>query len=296
MYPRLLLILTGIFFCSFTLAADATVEKSKAIGDKEPSSVITSVRQRVENQLKSLDPDIPIESIRKSPVNGLLTVILKGDHVLYVSDDGNYILRGDMLEIKEGKIANLTTQIRNSSVAEQLTKIAREDMIIFSPKGETKGVVYAFTDLDCGYCRKLHSEITEMNNLGIELRYLAFPRGGNQAPSYHKLVSAWCADDRKAALSALNHGIEIPEKTGKNPIDAQLQLGKNLGVSGTPSLFLEDGRRIPGYRSARDLAKILNIAIEEPKPAAAPVKAAPALVPVPDTLQAPAKPQVAPAA
>ncbi len=304
MYRSLLIMVASLLFSHITLATEKTPGSSQAVKeaiDKQvsPSTAITaSARQTIENQLRSLDPDIPIETIEKSPVSGLYVVSLKGDHILYVSNDGQYLIRGDMLEIKDGKIANLTTQIRNRGIAEQLSKVDANDMIIFSPKGETKGIVYAFTDLDCGYCRKLHNEIAEMNELGIELRYLAYPRGGNQAPSYTKMVSAWCANDRKAAISDLNNGHDIPEKSCTHPIESQVKLGKKLGISGTPSLFLEDGRRIPGYRSAKDLARLLKINKEtsnqEQKTSGTPAKAENRQTPPKDTDTQ--KRQVAPAA
>ncbi len=219
-----------------------------------------AAKEAIQKQLRKLDPDIPIESIDITPINGLYSVNIKGGRTLYASPDGRHLIRGDMLEIDDGKIINLTSKSRNKNIAEQLSKVPVNDMIVFSPKGETKGVVYAFTDIECGYCRKLHQEIAEMNALGIELRYLAYPRGGKQAPSYSKMVSVWCAEDRKMAISNLSNSVNIPEKTcPNNPVDTQLELGAKLGVSGTPALFLEDGRSIPGYRPAKDLAKIMKI-------------------------------------
>ena len=226
-----------------------------------------NIKTDIEKQLKSLDPDIPIETIEKSPIASLFTIILKGGHILYSSTDGKYLIRGDMLEINNGTITNLTGRIHSKETAKRLSKIKREDMIIFSPKGETKGIVYAFTDVDCGYCRKLHQEIAEMNELGIELRYIAYPRGGAQTPTYKKMVSAWCANDKKSAMSDLKNGRNIAEKTCKNPVDSQIELGATLGITGTPALFLEDGRSIPGYRPAKEIARMMNI-----KPAVQPTK------------------------
>ncbi|MDP0563261.1 MAG: thioredoxin fold domain-containing protein [Candidatus Endonucleobacter sp. (ex Gigantidas childressi)] len=213
----------------------------------------------INKQLKKLDPDIRIKTIEKSPVSGLFTVIVDDGYVFYISDNGNHVIRGDIIAIKDGIPSNLTEKVRNQESSKQLSVLNPKDMIIFSPKGETKGIVYAFTDVDCGYCRKLHQEVPMLNKLGIELRYLAYPRGGAEVPAYKKMVSAWCSDDRKTAISKLKNGLSITPKNCVNPIDQQVKLGTKLGISGTPALFLEDGSRISGFRPAKDIAEIMGI-------------------------------------
>ncbi|WP_062270314.1 DsbC family protein [Endozoicomonas arenosclerae] len=242
-----------------------------------------AARDAITKELKGLDPNIPIESIDKSDWEGVFKVVLKGGNVIYANKTGKLLLRGDMLEIKNGQIVNLTEEIRNKAVAEQLKALKKEDQIVFTPKGETKGIVYAFTDVDCGYCRKLHQEVPELNNLGIEVRYLAFPRGGKQSPAYAKMVEAWCSPDRKKAISELKTGKSVSEVASQKDkeksncevlVEEQFQLGMNLGVSGTPALFLENGKAIPGYRPAAELARIMGIpaAPAAPLPAPAPKK------------------------
>lgn len=249
------LILITLSLLAFPAAADVASAPGEIQGNASKT-----IKTSIGSQLKKLDPDIPIIRIDTSPITNLYAVSLEGGQVFHTSPDGNYLIRGDMLEINsDGKLVNLTSKNRSKNTAEQLSRVSPNDMIIFAPKGETRGVVYAFTDIECGYCKKLHQEIEKMNELGIELRYLAYPRGGKSNPAYDKMVSVWCAEDRKAALTSLSMGQEIPKKSCKNPIDAQLELGTRLGVSGTPALFLEDGRSLPGYRPAKDLARILKI-------------------------------------
>ena len=131
-------------------------------------------------------------------------------------------------------------------------------MIIFSPKGETKGAVYVFTDVDCGYCQKLHQEVPQLNAAGIEVRYLAYPRAGLSTPTFDKMVSAWCADDRNAAMNALKIGANVTAKKCDNPVAAQYQLGAAMGVTGTPAIVLEDGTLIPGYKPAAQLIPLVT--------------------------------------
>lgn len=258
-------------------AAENTQASSTAVAiyDKE----LAEVREAVEKQLRSRDPDIPVERVDRTDWDGVYMVVLTGGHVLYVRKDSQMILRGDMLQLEiDGSITNLTEQVRNTAVAARLKEIKPGDMISFKPKGDVKGVVYAFTDVDCGYCRKLHQEIQAMNDMGIELRYLAFPRGGERSPAFSKMVDAWCSKDRRQAITDLKNGKDIPsatvaaKKDGTSAcaklVEDQFQLGMSLGVNGTPALFLEDGRSIPGFRPAADLAQLMGITTPKALPAA----------------------------
>ena len=220
--------------------------------------------QVIESQLRKLDANIPIESVTESPIPGVYKVMLKGGMALYSSDNGQYFIRGDMLEVRGDQLVNLTDEIKSRHNAQLLKSLKPEDMVIFSPTGETKGVVYAFTDVDCGYCRKLHREIPELNQLGIELRYLAFPRGGEKSPAYGKMTNAWCSVDRQQALTDLKTGrpigvaIQGDKAACSAVINHHYNLGIEMGINGTPAMILENGQVIPGYRPAADIAKLIG--------------------------------------
>ncbi len=229
------------------------------------ATAFENIKKAIETELKTLDANIPIENIEITPMKEVYMVTLKGGQTLYTSADGKHIIRGDMLELDNGKVTNLTESIRSKQAADVLSKLDPKNMIVFSPKEKVKGVVYAFTDVDCGYCRKLHQEVSELNQLGIELRYLAFPRGGQQSPVFDKMVNAWCSTDRKQALTDLKNGKQVTDSKDADKaacvalIEEQYQVGIKLGVNGTPALFLENGQSIPGYRSASDIGAILGI-------------------------------------
>ena len=264
-----LILLAGLIATQPLLAEEKASQKPETPAVASYDKELAEIREAIEIQLKSRDPNIPIERVERTGWSDVYMVVLTGGLVIYASKDGRMILRGDMLRLEDdGGITNLTESVRNTAVARQLDKIKPADVISFKPEGEVKGVVYAFTDVDCGYCRKLHQEVQAMNDLGIELRYLAFPRGGANSPAYNKMVSAWCSKDRKKAITDLKTGNNIQSTTVDAPqpesscvalVDQQYQLGNKLGVSGTPALFLEDGRAIPGYRPAAELAKIMGI-------------------------------------
>ncbi len=210
-------------------------------------------------KLKATNPDLEVESVSATPLPGILAVELAGGNFLYGTTDGSHLLVGELYELTDGGTINLTEQSRAERRQALLASIDPDDMIIFSPKGEPKASVVVFTDVDCSYCRKLHLEMAEINKLGIEVRYLAYPRAGLDSRSYEKIVSAWCSKNPNKALTELKLGNSIPERTCSNPVAEQYQLGQTLGISGTPALLTADGRMLPGYRPAAELAQALGI-------------------------------------
>ena len=179
--------------------------------------------------------------------------------LLYGSADGRHLLLGDLLEFGADGLVNRTEERRSLRRKDLLAGVDTGDMVIFSPKGEVKTSVVVFTDVDCGYCRKLHQEMDEINALGIEVRYLAFPRAGPGSRSFEKTVSAWCADDPHKAITELKRGNSVPDRTCPNPVAAQYELGVDLGVTGTPALVTEAGKMLPGYMPAAQLADALGL-------------------------------------
>lgn len=204
-------------------------------------------------------PALKISSVEKSEIAGLYRVESLNSPTLYTNEDASFFLAGDMFSIANGQVNNLSEVRREHSRAEKIAAIKPEEKIVFAPKGETKAKIAVFTDIDCGYCRKLHQEIPRMNELGIEVSYLAYPRAGVGSPSYDKIVSAWCSDDKLQALTDAKAGKAIPAKICANPVAKQFELGQELGVSGTPAIVLQDGVIIPGYLTADKLAQTLGI-------------------------------------
>lgn len=195
-----------------------------------------------------------VTEIKPSPVPGLYQVTAP-PMVFYMSKDARYVINGDIVDLQNR--TNISAHERSAAKIAALNQISEKDMIIFSPK-KVKHVVTVFTDIDCAYCRKLHSEIAEYNKRGIEIRYLAFPRAGIGSESYRKAVAVWCSKDRKKAITEAKRGIQIAAKTCDNPVAKEYQLGEELGVNGTPSMVLEDGQMFPGYAPPDRLAAALD--------------------------------------
>lgn len=210
-------------------------------------------------KLGAARPDLKFEQPRPSAMPGLYEVQVHGGPVIYVSADGSFFVAGDLFAVQKDGFVNLAEQARQKERAELIAKVRPEDMIVFAPENP-KAIITVFTDVDCGYCRKLHSEIAEYNALGIAVHYLAFPRAGVGSPSYRKIASAWCAADRKEALTKLKNGEDIADDVCEdNPVAAQILLGDKVGVSGTPAIVLQDGTLVPGYRPPKDMAALLGI-------------------------------------
>ena len=209
--------------------------------------------QVIRQALLSMQPDLPIENITNSPMPNLYQVQLKGGRLLYASADGEFLMQGNLFHIQNGQATNLTEQVEQKATAAQINNIALDEMVVFAAK-DSKTHITVFTDTDCGYCQKLHSEVAELNKLGVDVRYLAFPRQGAGSHGYKTLTSIWCADDPLEAMNQAKARRSVPNKTCKNPIDQQYALGQAVGVQGTPTIVLANGQIIPGYQPAKQLA------------------------------------------
>lgn len=205
-------------------------------------------------------PDVKVESVAASEIPGLYTVQLKDGPALYVSPDGKYFVHGEMYAVQDKTFVNLSEQRAAVVRAKEIAAIKVKDMIVFKPKGDTKAVINVFTDIDCGFCRKLHQEVPQLNAMGIEVRYLAYPRAGVGSESYQKLVTAWCAKDRQSTLTRFKKGEAVPISTcADNPVTAELQLAERMGIGGTPTLITASGEMIAGYIPAQELAQRLGV-------------------------------------
>ena len=210
----------------------------------------SAVRQ---SMAKSI-PSAKIDSVKPAEIKGLYEVIV-GANIFYVSEDGKYLLQGRLVDVAARK--DLTEEKLAGTRRQAIEKIGQENMIVFKPK-IGKYTVTIFTDIDCGYCRKLHSEIDQYLAQGITIQYLIFPRAGKGSDSYNKAVSVWCAKDRNAALTDAKKGNTPPAKTCDNPVDQHMQLGADFDVKGTPMIVTEKGNIYPGYLPAKQLVEALE--------------------------------------
>ena len=193
--------------------------------------------------IQSLVPGATIDSIADAVLPGFYEVVLQGQ-IVYVSQDGKYLVQGSIFDIpnKTDVTEGARTNIRRTA----LKSVGADKRISFAPE-KTKHTVTVFTDIDCGYCRKLHQEMAEYNKLGIAIDYLFFPRAGIGSESFDKAVSVWCAVDRKQAMTEAKAGNELDKKECANPIEEEYALGNKIGVNGTPAVIAADGTQLGGY-------------------------------------------------
>lgn len=255
--------------CSFSLAACAqSASPTSADGSKiavssaakapvpaEPVYAAGSPEARVREVLRGLDPRIQVDHVGPAPLPGFREVIA-GGQVVYVSDDGKYLLQGSLLDVAKRKDLSEAAMARLRG--EVLKGIPMADRIVYSPAGTPKHRVVVLTDIECGYCRKFHTEIGEHLKRGIQVEYLAFPRAGLGSADYRKMVSVWCADDRRKALTDAKSDRAVPSKTCKTPVDMQYRAGQRMGLTGTPMILTEDGRMLGGYLPPEALKQRLD--------------------------------------
>ena len=210
--------------------------------------------------LSAVRPDLKFEFVGEAALPGFFAVQVEGGPLLYVSADGGHFFDGNLYQITRSQFVDVRELGLNDSRRDIFAKRGTDDMIIFKPAGQTKAIINVFTDVDCGYCRKLHNEVPQLNAMGIEVRYLAFPRAGLESDSYDKIATAWCSDTPNETLTAIKNGKRISTSVcADNPVADHYSLGSSLCVTGTPAIILMDGTLIPGYKPAAELAEFLGV-------------------------------------
>lgn len=199
-------------------------------------------------------PELDIRTISPSPVPGLLELQLDAE-VAYVSADGQYLVRGDIIDLDTRE--NLTEDRRSGVRLSLLEGVGNDSMLVFGPE-DAKHTVSIFTDIDCPYCRKLHREIEAYNSNDIRVRYLFFPRGGPGSAAWLKSDSVWCAEDRNEALTRAKAGEVLAQGECTTPVADHYQLGLAIGIRGTPAILTDSGELIGGYVPPSTLAQHLN--------------------------------------
>ncbi len=218
-----------------------------AYAEQAPEEVIARA-------LEAFWPEVEITRISPTPIANLYEVMI-GPDVIYMSGDGRFVLRGDLLDLRERR--NLSEDQREEVRKAILEKLPAKDYIEFAP-AKTEHIVYVFTDVDCSFCRRLHRDVPELNARGIAVRYLAFPRGGAGTRTYDVMQSVWCSSDRRQALTDAKNGKAVKPSQCASPVASHLQLGQKFGVRGTPAIYLENGQELPGYTPPDELLSIVG--------------------------------------
>ena len=230
-----------------------------SVGCSSESTATKDEIEVVKNRLNEMLPEgIVMESIQETDMSGFYEVNFEGVEPLYVSSDGNYLVSGDIYLITKEGLVNKSEARRDYQRKVMMQNLDEEELIIFEPE-KIAHSIYVFTDVDCGYCRQFHNQIDAYLSLGIKVHYLAYPRAGIGSDSYNKITSAWCNTDPNNSLTLLKQGREIDRLLCEdNPVESHFELGRAMGVQGTPSIVTEEGKMIPGYLPPQDLLNILT--------------------------------------
>lgn len=229
-----------------------------AAGQAQRAEAEPSPQQAMEECLQRANPGFKVLGVQPAPLAGLQEVEVEGGDYLYVSADCRYLLAGNLYELRDGGVVGVTELRRNAKRQALLADVPQSEMLVYSPE-DARAAVVVFTDTDCGFCRRLHTSMAEYHAHGIEVRYMAYPRAGVGSPTYDSMVSAWCANDPLEALTALKRGEEIPAKSCVNPVAEQYEIGRQVGLTGTPAIVLPGGELLNGMVGAEELAEVLGI-------------------------------------
>ena len=235
-YLRATLINLFVLFLSHSVQAGEDIEK---------------IKQKIQQRL----PEISITEFKPAPIPGLYEIVF-GTRVAYVSAEGQYILMGDLIDLDNKR--NLTAMRRGGLVLKSIDALGEVNMIVLGP-AKPKRTLTVFTDVDCPYCARLHQEVPKLTQAGVKVRYLLFPRAGKGTETYMRSVAVWCAKDRVKAIGIAKSGGQLEMKNCTNPVDEHLRLGKEVGVEGTPTIVMDDGRVLPGYAPAAELLTALGL-------------------------------------
>ena len=258
---RTLALLSALLVSGWAFAETAVEQTPEALAAKLTAAVEAKISQSFGQPVKTKE----VISLANQQI--IEAVLLDGSVVHMTPDLSHMVYRGELYQLSAGQPINITKNRNNDKRQKLMAALDEKELVIFKAKGEEKSVINVFTDIDCGYCRKLHDEVPRLNELGISVRYLAYPRAGvtdrrtgQLTGSFKKIKSVWCDDDRMEAMTSAKRNRSIADNLGCDaPISEHLSLGHEVGVTGTPAIVLQDGRFIGGYMPADDLAATIGL-------------------------------------
>ncbi|WOE30665.1 MULTISPECIES: DsbC family protein [unclassified Acinetobacter] len=236
---------------TLTATVPATGEASTLSERNAQQRLIKTLNQH----FKTAGINAKVENIQPTEVPNLFWVNIEGMPAIYATADGKYIIQGDVIRLGDKQPHNVSESLQAAQNKILLSQLKPADLITYKAKGQTKHIIYVFTDVSCPYCHKLHEHMAEINAQGIEVRYIAWPRGEQFIPA---METVWCSPDRRAAFDKAVTGEVLDTISCKNPVAEQYQLGIKMGVNGTPAIYDENGNYLGGYLSPEELSKRLN--------------------------------------
>lgn len=257
--------LVSSFLISSCSNADNTQKKENTLTATTPASSEESniternakqrLIQTLEKHFKTANIPAKIIDAKLTEMPNIYWVKLEGMSPVYVSSDGQFLIQGDVIRLGDTQLSSIGDKLQAVENKKFISELKKQDLLVYPAKSKAKHVVYIFTDASCPYCHKLHAQIPDMNTKGIEVRYIAWPRGEEFFPT---MESVWCSPDRKAAFEKAMTGAHIEAQQCKNPVRAQYEMGLNMGVNGTPAIYSSEGAYLGGFMTSDELLKRLE--------------------------------------
>ena len=223
------------------------------------SQSISADKETLEERIKSINPNMEVTNVQPSSVEGISEVEINGKEYVYATEDARHIFTGNLINLGEGGFTNVTEQRLEILRKSQISEIDLSSTITFEAE-EEHHELYVFTDVTCGYCVKFHEHINDINDLGVTVHYLAFPRAGMSSPSADMMRKVWCSPNRRDALTEAKVEKKVSQSPlpCNSPVSSHYTLAYRLGVSGTPAIYDENGRHLGGYLTTEEIDKALN--------------------------------------
>ncbi len=235
--------------------AQSTAKSSAAEQQSSTTENSTEATDVLRGRLDKHLPGITIESISATQIDGLYELITDGQ-IYYVDETAEFLIDGNLIQLSTR--ANLTDARLGGIHMSLIADVGEENMLIYEPEEESTRSITIFTDISCGYCRRLHEELDTLLENGVRVRYLLFPRAGLGSQAHKDLESVWCADNPQEAMTNAKAGGEIVPVNCDNPIEQHVSLAEKVGLRGTPLIYTDSGEKVPGYREAGALASMVN--------------------------------------
>lgn len=247
--------LVGTFFMTIYSRIISFLSLIAVVGIFSSASLAESTLSDIEKRISDRLPGISINSLSETPMPGLFELVTDGQ-IYYVDETAEFLVDGSLIRLSDRK--NITDGRLGSIHMSVIQDMGEENMLIYEPDEPATRSITVFTDISCGYCRRLHAELDTLLSEGVRVRYLLFPRAGLGSQGHKDLESVWCADDPQAAMTSAKSGGEIEAKTCDNPIKQHVALAEQVGLRGTPLIYTDSGERIPGYREPADLISMIK--------------------------------------
>ncbi len=218
-------------------------------------AAIASADEEIDTLSKALAkrfPNVTVDKLERTAIPGLYQLVA-GSQVVYTDVNGRYMIEGDLIDMDTGK--NFSEIAKAGIRLKALAQLSDDEMVVYQPE-KVEHTINVVTDIYCPYCRKLHNEMDDYLDNNIKVRYILLPLKGKK--DVEDTVSVWCADDRNLALDIAKAGGGVEKKSCPNPLAKHKLVSRQLGVTGTPAIVLEDGRMLPGYVPVKEVVKLLN--------------------------------------